>query len=83
MIALRYPKKRYRNILKTFITKPNGWYPTEDFSLFLKKEKDRSRRTGLPTSCVFVDLSNHYKNPSLISKHKYYDFLGQFIEYAQ
>ncbi len=80
MIALRYPQKRYRNILKTVITKPNGWFPTEDFSIFLKKEKDRSRRSGLPTSCVFVDLSNHYKNPSLISKHKYYDFLGQFLE---
>jgi lipopolysaccharide/colanic/teichoic acid biosynthesis glycosyltransferase len=57
MKLLRKIKSRNKNHYLSLIDDKNVWQKSEAFSEMVKKELNRSRRSGLPISSVVIDLS--------------------------
>lgn len=65
--------------VKEHLSTKNGWYTTEEFQDILKREKNRSNRTGLPISYIFMELIRYTSNSQKIPKKKYLEFLKIFV----
>ena len=52
-----------------------GWYTYEEFAAQLKKEQNRSDRTGLPFSYIQLDISRHNLSGEVVSEAVFADFL--------
>ena len=64
--------------LDSIIGRKDGWYSQEEFSDLVKKEQNRSDRTGLPISYIVIDLCRQKKN-SIISPEDYPEFLKKLL----
>ena len=64
---------------KEHLSTRNGWYTVEEFQNILKREKNRSNRTNLPISYVFMELIRYTSNTQKIPKKEYLEFLKIFI----
>lgn len=75
----RARKKSDETFLSSLIDRRDGWYDTEAFCDILKKERNRSNRTGLPISYILIELrksaSNHPPTPEI----DFRDFLSQLL----
>ncbi len=65
------------NRISDLVDGRDGWYSIEKFVKVLRKERNRSFRSGLPHSCVLFLLS---KENGGISVHKRKKLLKDFIE---
>lgn len=65
--------------LKEHLSTRNGWYTTEEFQNILKREKNRSNRSGLPISYVYMELMRYTSNSHKITRKEYIEFLRTFV----
>jgi lipopolysaccharide/colanic/teichoic acid biosynthesis glycosyltransferase len=65
--------------LRGNLSTQNGWYTTEEFQNILKREKNRSNRSGLPISYIFLKLIRYIPNTQKAPKKEYLRFLEILI----
>lgn len=56
-----------------------GWYDTDAFCGILKKERNRSNRTGLPISYILIDLRKTSPHHSPAPENDFRDFLTRLL----
>jgi len=61
-----------------YLRKKDGWYSPQEFQDLFEKERNRSDRSGLPLSYVYIDMSKH-KNEIKISYKEYSGFLKTLL----
>ncbi len=81
MGIIRNSRLSVKKILKTAVSQQTGWYAEADFYKALKKERNRSNRTGLPISFILMDLSNSTPEAFQLSDNEYQNFLEKLIHF--
>lgn len=67
------------NILKNILNNRTDWHSKADFYNILKKERNRSDRTGSPFSYILIDLTQHTSKYITFSENIYQKFLKEFL----
>lgn len=75
----RASKKSEAAFLSAFINHRDGWYENESFCDILKKERNRSNRTGLPISYIRIDLRQPERHHPPIPENELREFLTLLI----
>ena len=70
MSIVKAVNKVISNTFELTLDFDNGWCSTEEFPQILKKERNRSDRTGSPISYVTLDFSNYYQNISYVDYNR-------------
>lgn len=81
MIGFKQQKHQPHKILAKLTNQPNGWYVTNDFHFFLRRERHRSLRNNLPATYVSIDISEYFQSESPIPLSRYYDFLIHLVKF--
>lgn len=74
-----FKKKLGEDPLQAIVGSLSGWYTNESFSNVLKRERNRSSRTGLPISYILIDLSQYADSDTGIKEKDYYYFLRKLV----
>lgn len=76
----RSSKKSEAAFLRDFINHRDGWYDNETFCDILKKERNRSNRTGLPISYIRIDLRQPGGQHPPVAESELREFLTLLIQ---
>ncbi len=76
--------RQRRDVFEKILTSPvlskrNGWYSSQEFHDILKKERNRSDRSGSPLAFILIDLGENSRTQHQISENEYYAFLEKFL----
>lgn len=61
------------------VTKANGWYAYEDFALLLRRDRERSIRSGLPVALAVIELADFEHIRNQIMRADYGWFFAELV----
>ena len=65
--------------VKVFQSRPD-WFPQKEFKNILKRELNRSNRTGIPISYILINLEDNAVTSPVADSAEYYQFLEKLVE---